>query len=131
MSKLYKIKFNGSKEKIRFPGDEVVMKDGVAVGVKVVEGTRKELEVKILETLLRLAMNSQSDMTEMFKCKDCLDQVQNVDGEGFIKFEKGDIEYLKAGFTKTVDGRPDVWMKECFDLFKQIDNPEEEEIKKK
>ena len=132
MSKLYKITFNTSKEKIRFAGDELVTNaKGEVTGVKMIEGTRKELEIQILEALLKWAMNSQADMEKMFKCHDALEQVQNIDGEKFIKFEAEDIEFLKLGFTKTADKRPPIWMDECYDLFKQIQNPEEEEIGKK
>ncbi len=132
MLKLHKITFNTSKEKIRFAGDELITnKRGEVTGVKMIEGTRKELEIQILEALLKWAMNSQADMEKMFKCHDALEQVQSIDGEKFIKFEAEDIEFLKLGFTKTADKRPPIWMDECYDLFKQIQNPEEEEIGKK
>ena len=76
-------------------------------------------------------MNSQTEISKSFECKDCIEQVKNIDKEKVIKFEKGDMDFLKLGFTKTADRRPEVWMDECFNLFKQIENPQEEEIKKK
>jgi len=132
MSNLYKITFNTSKEKISYPGDELIKnKEDVVIGVKMVDGTRKEIELQILESLLKWAMNSQADMEKMFKCHDTLGQVQSIDGEKFIKFEKEDVEFLKLGFSKTADKRPPIWMEECADFMRQIHNPEEEEIKKK
>jgi len=131
MGKLYVINFDESKDKIDFAGDEMVQAGNGMVGYKLIKGTRKELELRILSQLFKNAMNSQTEISKSFECKDCIDQVKNVDKEKFIKFEKGDMDFLKLGFTKTADRRPDVWMDECFNLFKQIENPKEEEIKKK
>jgi hypothetical protein len=131
MSKLYVIKFNESKEKIKFPDDKnpIPMNNNM-MGFKLIKGTRKELELRILERLFKNAMNSQQEISKSFECKDCIDQIKNLDGEMSIRFTKDDIEYLKLGYSKTADSRPDVWMEECSDLFKQIDNPEEEKINK-
>ena len=93
-------------------------------------GTRRELELQILNTLFKNAMNSQTEMDKAFECKDCMDQIKNFNGAKEIKFTNDDMGYLKVGFSKSADRRPDIWMEECYDLFKQIKDPIEEKLNK-
>ena len=130
MSKMFVIKFSDSKDKIDFPSEEIVSAGNGLVGYKLTKGTRKDLELQILGRLFKEAMNNLPQMDKVFECKDCLDQVKDFNGGKSMEFTKDDMDHLMLGFTKTADRRPDVWMEECFDLFKQIKDPVEKEIKK-
>lgn len=98
----------------------------------------RNLEKTILTQLFNLSSTEKAVISETRLRYDCIQQIENVaDDQNILKFTEKDLEYLVEGFKQTAGfypngfvKRPQSWMKECYDLFLQIDKPVPEEENK-
>lgn len=97
----------------------------------------RTLEKDILTQLFNLASTKKTAIGDAMKCYDCIQQIDKVpDKQEILKFTDEDLKFLTDGFEMTSGTfpngfvkRPQSWMKECYNLFLQIDKPVPEEDK--
>ncbi len=113
MAKLYLIKISDSKE--------ILKGEGLS---------QRNVDIAILEGLLRLYGNKQNDFEKYFTLKETLDSLPEYDGdETEIKLDKEQWRFLVEGFKLTggLEQRMH-WDRLENGLYKQIHKPEEIDV---
>jgi hypothetical protein len=111
MAKQYVVNFSTSEEIVEFSDNKMSI---------------RSLEIKLLNNLFQIALDSQTKISKAFECKDCMSALDNLsDEDAYIEFTNDDLAYAIAAFEKTAEKRPGWWFDKCSQIFEQITNPKE------